>query len=95
MKRALARAQGPIGNRPDASVDVLVAAVNRAARYVPGASCLPRSIALARVLRKKGVPAIVRLGVDTESGFTAHAWVEIDGAPLAESPHRFTPLPLT
>jgi hypothetical protein len=47
---------------------------------VLGTTCLPTSLALARVLRRRGaVPELV-IGVASEDGdFSAHAWVEVDG----------------
>lgn len=72
-----------------AHVAELVAAVDRAGRYVPGGSCLAQSLALARMLRKRGVPADVRVGVRTDAGFHAHAWVDVDGtAVTSESGHE-------
>ena len=62
-------------------------AVRRAARVsarvvsmrVLGATCLPRSIALARVVARHGDRADIVLGVTQVDGFAAHAWVEAGG----------------
>jgi hypothetical protein len=62
-----------------------VTAVDRAGRYVPGATCLTKSLALARMLRKNGVAANVRIGVKAAGAFEAHAWVEVDGAPITRA----------
>lgn len=94
VKRVLAWARGPIGARSYGSPEDLARACERAGRYIPGATCLAQSAALTRLLRKTGVAAMVGVGVTTDPDFAAHAWVEIDGAPLAGSPRRFTPLPL-
>jgi hypothetical protein len=60
----------------------------RAARLVEGAAsfyplratCLKKSLVLYRILRRRGVPAELRLGVrKAEGDFTAHAWVESRG----------------
>jgi hypothetical protein len=59
-----------------------VTAVDRAGRYVPGATCLAKSLALARMLRKNGVAANVRIGVKAAGAFEAHAWVEVNGVSL-------------
>ena len=60
----------------------VVTAVDRAGRYVPGGTCLPKSLALAWMLRGRGVPAAVRIGVKTAGQFEAHAWVESGGVAL-------------
>jgi hypothetical protein len=94
VKHTLAWAAVPLAAAGGPARDDLTTAVDRAARYVPGATCLARSAALARLLRKNGVPARVRLGVAAGETFAAHAWVEVDGVPLADAPARFTPLPI-
>ena len=53
--------------------------------------CLTRSLTLARLLKRRGVPFVIRIGLphgmtagpgtDPE-GFSAHAWVEHDGIVL-------------
>ena len=93
LRRAL-RATGAVrGRRLSAdAVRRRAVAVDRAGRYVPGGTCLAQSLALAWMLRRRGVPAAVRLGVATDDGFAAHAWVEIDGTPLAGAGTRFAPL---
>ena len=63
------------------------AAVDRALRILPGDSaCLVRSRALRDLLDVDGLPrATVRIGVRRgPHGFHAHAWVELDGTPIAE-----------
>jgi len=62
-------------------------AVDRALRILPGdAACLIRSQALRELLAADGlVGAAVRIGVRRgPKGFEAHAWVELDGMPIAE-----------
>jgi Transglutaminase-like superfamily len=45
--------------------------------------CLPRSLALTRVLARRGVASDVRIGVRTKDGkLLAHAWVECMGHAL-------------
>lgn len=67
-----------------------------AAVFFPGrARCLEQSLALYLLLRRRGVPAELRLGVQPYP-FHAHAWVELNGAPLNELPEivsEFVPLP--
>ena len=55
-----------------------------AALFYPGrARCLEQSLALYILLRRRGVPAELKLGVQPFP-FNAHAWVELNGAPLNE-----------
>jgi len=63
----------------------MVRAVNRAGRYVPGATCLAKSIALVRLLRGRGLAASVRFGTLRGDTFAAHAWVECGGVELTGS----------
>jgi len=48
-------------------------------------TCLPRSIAVERLLRSHRVPADVVIGVMKAQGFKAHAWVEVNGYPVSEA----------
>jgi hypothetical protein len=51
-----------------------------AARHAVPASCLPRSVALARMLARRGASPIIRIGVRRDQGrLEAHAWVVLDG----------------
>jgi hypothetical protein len=60
-------------------------AMVHAARWVPGATCLVRGAALVRWLRADGVPATLAIGVRADGAMPrAHAWVEVDGAPVGE-----------
>ncbi|HEX6133734.1 MAG TPA: lasso peptide biosynthesis B2 protein [Longimicrobiales bacterium] len=61
-----------------------------AAFYPRRALCLEQSLTLFVLLRRRGVAADLRLGVQPRP-FYAHAWVEIDGCPVSES----ADLPLT
>lgn len=89
MLRSVER-RNPTNSDPQASGDPteLGIAVDRAGRYVPGGSCLPRSLALAWMLRRRGVTATVRVGVRTADGFEAHAWVECNGIAVDDAPRR-------
>lgn len=61
-----------------------VDAVYRRLPFAP--TCLTRSLVLTRVLRSRGVPCRLRVGVRKQDGrLEAHAWVECDGQPLAEA----------
>lgn len=55
-----------------------------ARHHVPPKTCLVRSLCLRHWLRKRGCPAVLRIGVARERGFGAHAWVEVDGHPIGE-----------
>jgi hypothetical protein len=60
-------------------------ALARAARGVPGATCLVRAAALVDWLRDDGLDARLRIGVRRDGGAPrAHAWVEVDGVALGE-----------
>lgn len=77
---APARAQAPETPRAARWIGV-------AARNVPGgASCLVRSLALLGLLRRHGIAAQLRVGIGrTAPRLEAHAWVEVDGAPVNDA----------
>jgi hypothetical protein len=58
-----------------------------AARHLPfKPNCLEQSLVLWWLLRRRGIPADLRIGVRKDEGnFQAHAWVEAGGAILSES----------
>lgn len=73
------------------AVDRDVWGIEAAASIQPGTpSCLARSMALRRLLRGDGLDGQLQIGVRQESGsgFEAHAWVEIGGEPVGDSPAR-------
>ena len=54
-------------------------AVHRASRCYPRSpACLQRSVALASMLRKRGIAADLKIGVQ-QIPFASHAWVEVAG----------------
>jgi len=68
-----------------------------AARHIPfETNCLEQSLALWWLLRRRGYPADLRIGVRKDAGsFEAHAWVEANGVVLSESGNvhsHFVPL---
>jgi hypothetical protein len=68
-----------------------------AARHQPiEARCLARSLALHWWLRCEGLPSLLRIGVAIRGAeLGAHAWVELAGVPVNETPAevaRLTPL---
>lgn len=76
VERALARAT---------SVARLVAAAARHGPYK--AKCLPVALTLAWLLQRQGITTNLRLGVrKVVAGLEAHAWVELGGTPLIDSP---------
>ncbi len=78
----LARADGVT----DSQIEGLVEAYRRTA-ILPWSSCLSRSAALCRALRRRQVPAVLRIGALPAGGaLLAHAWVELDGHPLTDPP---------
>lgn len=95
--------EGPgSGTHDDAELHRLARLVERAARQSPlRPGCLPRALALHRILERKGIRGSrIRIGVRRrEDGrLVAHAWVERGGVPLGQSPKEleaFRPLELT
>lgn len=85
LRRALRLFGGaPVGATSGLGADELVEHVALAAAFYPRrALCLEQSLALCWLLRRNGIAAELRLGVQPRP-FQAHAWVEVDGRPLAE-----------
>ena len=80
----------PLGHPNSDATDVayrtahLVAVAAR--RGAVAANCLPRSLVLWALLRRKGVDALLRFGFRKNQGeFGAHAWVEHLGSPLNDA----------
>ena len=72
-------------------------ALGLAARGVPGGdNCLAQALAGAALLRDFGLPAEIRLGVENQPGFAAHAWVECAGRIVigAQEAEHYASLPL-
>lgn len=87
----LVTSRGRLGHtRPGASTqaDRVGVAVVRAERYQPWrVRCLGRSLTLQLLLDRRGIASALRFGVRKEgTALQAHAWVEHEGRPLAESP---------
>jgi hypothetical protein len=74
--------------------------VELASRLYPRAmTCLPRALVLRWMLARRGIPADLQVGVQKSDsvGIQAHAWVELGGRPVGESPdllQRFSRLVL-
>lgn len=59
--------------------------VRRIGARWPGSKCLDQSVALASLLRERGIDAILLIGADRQGGqVMSHAWVEVAGYALAE-----------
>lgn len=56
--------------------------VVRVLRALPDSRCLIRSIVLVEMLARRGVTSSLVIGVSPGPDFGAHAWVELDSAPL-------------
>jgi transglutaminase-like putative cysteine protease len=70
------------------AVEPFVRQVATAAAFFPGrALCLEQSLTLVSLLRRAGIDARLRFGVQPYP-FAAHAWVEYKGSPLGERGER-------
>lgn len=71
-------------------------AMNRAARTIPGSTCLARALAAEWLLRGGGHDALLTIGVARGQGASldAHAWVESGGVVVAGDDQlgRYQPL---
>jgi transglutaminase-like putative cysteine protease len=71
-----------------AHIDAIARAVAAAGAFYPGrALCLEQSLVLYWCLRRRGVEAELRIGVQPRP-FAAHAWVEYRGAPVNDYPEH-------
>jgi transglutaminase superfamily protein len=79
----------------DALVQAVCRKVALAGVFYPGrARCLEQSLTLFLLLRRRGIAADLRIGVQPYP-FSAHAWVELKGVPLSERPEtiqQFVPI---
>lgn len=55
--------------------------------YVDAAQCLQRTVAVSLLLRARGIPSVIVLGVKTMP-YEGHAWLEIDGHVIGEDGWR-------
>jgi transglutaminase superfamily protein len=70
-------------------------AVARAATLLPWhPTCLRQALAVRRMLRRRGIASSLHLGVKNGAEWAAHAWVTVEGEPVAGRPghERFVPL---
>jgi len=90
----IARSRGSPDPTPG-EADRIGWAVGSAARFLPDATCLPQALAAEAILRRRGHPADLRLGVTRDAnGVEAHAWVESYGRVIVGDGEleRFEPL---
>lgn len=86
--RGTTEVQGDLPPGPDATTQILLGqhlgrAVARTMRYLPGDTrCLTQSLVLITMLSHRSIPSTLVLGVSPDGGFSAHAWVELNGIPL-------------
>lgn len=100
IRKILSRLAGEKPGRPGADPDIprkISWTVTVASRYVPGAeTCLVQALAANFLLRRRGYPAYLRLGVvkNEKGDLEAHAWVECDGAVIigGSGIERYEPL---
>jgi hypothetical protein len=89
--RSYTREIRPSGPPKGVPLDLLLRRFRHADRWVSSSlgaeDCLPRSLALFAFLRSGGLAVTHHVGV-AQFPFRAHAWVELDGAPLLEREGR-------
>ena len=81
-------------HRTAPSSEEICRAVEVAARFLPGATCVVKAQVGCAMLNRLGHAAEVRIGVSKKmSGIEAHAWVECDGAVvIGDSRNRYVQL---
>jgi hypothetical protein len=84
VTRWVARPASQSPENPRRLVSETARQVATAAAFYPGrAQCLEQSLTLFLLLRRRGVPVELRIGIQPFP-FMAHAWVEHDGRPVNE-----------
>jgi hypothetical protein len=89
LRRTLSLVRLLTGRRASRSDATLVAQttqrlITAAVFYPRRALCLEQSLALVVLLRRRGVPAELKIGVQPLP-FLAHAWVEVEGRAIEET----------
>jgi len=92
------RVKTHVGDADRAHAERLGRLIDIASRHgTTKATCLPQSLALWWLLRRRGLPAELRIGVAKPDGrMSAHAWVELDGRAVndhADVAERYAPYP--
>lgn len=85
VNRLMERMSRNMGGRPGVhpkAAGQIAAAIRRASRLVPQATCLPQALAALAMLKRLGLPAELHIGVakDEAGRFQAHAWVGSAGS---------------
>jgi hypothetical protein len=86
LQRLLGLARRRVANAYDTCTEMDIAwCVERASRFVPGATCLTQALATDLLLVRGGIAASLLIGVrrSDRAALEAHAWVEIDGRIVA------------
>ncbi len=55
---------------------------------VANGTCLRQALLLWWMLRRRGLASEIRIGVSKQDGFRAHAWVELAGREVGQSPRQ-------
>jgi hypothetical protein len=84
----LRRSSPPVPLSMSGEGERTVRMVDMATRHLPWRpSCLPRSLVLWFLLRRQGIPAELRIGVQKrEQRLEAHAWVEVERRVVNDAP---------
>ncbi|WP_300974431.1 lasso peptide biosynthesis B2 protein [Sphingomonas sp. LHG3406-1] len=70
----------PIGAAREVDVALLGRIVAAVARRLPfRAMCFEQGLTVQRMLRRRGLPAVLHYGIDPADGMRAHVWVSLDG----------------
>lgn len=86
----------PSATRSEVSTEAIALSVERASRFVPGATCLVQALSGGWLIRRAGGQSTLRFGVAKDGeGFKAHAWLESDGRILIGGGTAPAYLPLT
>jgi hypothetical protein len=93
----LYRCTSTVDGQPDGAEKVIAARLSTAASWTPlRTECLEQSLALLWMLRRQGVAAHLRIGVQPFP-FFAHAWVEHRGMPVNDTIEKlklYRPFPI-
>jgi hypothetical protein len=86
LRRATARATP--SSLPEAEIERYERLLRMACRQAPSSGrCLPRSLALWYVLRRKGMSTVLRIGTRPRaSQLEGHAWLKHEGRVVNDSP---------
>ena len=99
VRRLLLEREVAVRRAPAADVmKRVVWSVRSASRFVPAATCLPQALVTQLLLKRRGHPATLRIGVamNAQQQLVAHAWVESEGRIViggTDSYRRYSALP--